>query len=60
MVLRRISGVSDEEMREAICECQAIKKQRQQTVKRLPFERLEMAAQSLGRKLKRSLSGGHQ
>jgi hypothetical protein len=55
-VLRRISGVSDEEMRDAACEAQAIKRQRNQTLRRIPFQFLEVASESLIRKAKRRMS----
>jgi hypothetical protein len=54
-VLRRISGVSDEEMRDAACEAQAIKRQRKQTVRRMHLEKFEVASESLIRKARRRM-----
>jgi len=52
-VLRKLDGATDEEMREAACQAQRIRDQRNRTLKLLPYEFLQLPVESIQRKLRR-------
>ena len=54
-VLRSLVGATDEEMREAACEAQRIRDQRNQSRKRQVYEFVQLPFESLNRKLKRAM-----